>query len=640
MKNHLVNKKLIKLSKIVNWYFRSESRSAFLIRRFTLLIVDITSLFFSYLFTTVIINQNKFTSNYIEFLYLGLITSIIYIFTGHYLGITRYQGSNIFYQLISRNIIIFLIFYLISIFLLRYDLTLNHLYFIFLQFTSLGWLTRYLFRDFLLLISKKEISNNIQVAIYGAGSAGAQLEASLNLTNNYSVKFFLDDSNNLIGRSLHGIPIRSPKKFSKYVNQIDKVLIAMPSIDKERRNNIIKRLENYQVPLLEVPGIDELTSRTAKIDSLRPIPIEVLLGRKQAKPDFNILSNEINDNVICITGAGGSIGSELCRQIIKLKPKRIVMIEQSELSLYELNQELISKTNNIELIPLLGNIQHKEFNNYIFDKYSVEIIFHTAAYKHVPIVENNIIQGIINNVLGTYALCSAASETNIKKFVLISSDKAVRPTNIMGATKRFSEQIVKSFAVREDLKKLSDSKLKKKKFTMVRFGNVLNSSGSVVPLFKKQISEGGPITLTHPEVIRYFMTIAEASQLVIQASFLSEGGEVFILDMGQPMLISELARKMILLSGKKIKSKDNKEGDIEIKTIGLRKGEKLYEELLVDDKAEETAHPLIFKEIETGERFLDMNEKIEAFQRAIKKNDIEETKRLLKKQVPEWVQSD
>ncbi len=627
-----------KLSKIINWYFKSESRSALLIRRFTLLVVDITSLFLSFFLTKLYIYQNNFSINYLEFFYLASITLLIYLFSGHYLGITRYQGSKIFYQLTLRNISIFLIFYFI-IFLFKPNLSFNNIYLIFLQFTSLGWLTRYLFRDLLLLISKKVITNKIQVAIYGAGSAGAQLEASLNLTNNYSVKFFLDDSNNLIGRSLHGIPIKSPNKFSNYSKEIDKVLIAMPSIGKERRNKIIKKIENLGIPLLEVPSIDKLTSKTAKIDSLRPIPIEDLLGRDPAKPNFSILSKVVDDNVICVTGAGGSIGSELCRQIIKLKPKRLVMIEQSELSLYKLNQELILKAKNLDLIPLLGNIQNQEFNTYIFNKYSVETVFHTAAYKHVPIVENNIIQGIINNVLGTYALCSAASMTNIKKFVLISSDKAVRPTNIMGATKRFAEQIVQSFAAQEDIKFSSDLKIKKKKFTMVRFGNVLNSSGSVVPLFKKQISKGGPITLTHPEVIRYFMTISEASQLVIQASFLSEGGEVFILDMGEPMLISELAKKMIRLSGKNLKSKDYPNGDIEIKTVGLRKGEKLYEELLVDDKSIKTSHPLIFKEIETGERFLDMEKNIRNFKTAIIYNDIEETKRLLKKQVPEWVQS-
>ena len=462
-----------------------------------------------------------------------------------------------------------------------------------------------------------------RVVIYGAGSAGAQLERNLSLTNSYKVIYFLDDSSSLIGRSLHGIPINSPQKINSFINDFDMILIALPSVERERVNQIIINLEKFDKPLLQVPSVDQLTSKEVQIDSLNPIPIELLLGRKPAPQDKEECQKVIKNKVICVTGAGGSIGSELCRKIFELKPKKLIMIENSEINLYSINQELISNQIQIELIPILGNILDTEFVGFILKKYNVEIVYHAAAYKHVPLVEKNVLQGLLNNVIGTFSLCKACEEAKVEKFILISTDKAVRPANIMGASKRLAEKIVLSY--QEKVNKNSESNLKNKEiiFTMVRFGNVLNYSGSVIPLFRKQIASGGPLTLTHKDIIRYFMTISEACELVLQASNLAKGGEVFILDMGKPMSIINLAMKMIQLSGKTIKDKANQSGDIEIKTVGLREGEKLYEELLVDKHSKPTSHPLIFKETESNVNFSNIKSHVMKLSNLIKANDTE-----------------
>ena len=323
-----------------------------------------------------------------------------------------------------------------------------------------------------------------------------------------------------------------------------------------------------------------------KIDDLRKIDIKDLLGRELVKPNEKLLKIKITDKVVLVTGAGGSIGSELCRQILSLKPKRLILFEISESSLYQIEQELIKvKPANIEIFPILGSVRDKEIMEYICNYYSVQTIYHAAAYKHVPLVEMNQAEGVLNNALGTLALAEAAIATKVETFVLISTDKAVRPTNTMGATKRVAELVLQAFA------KLQHNTC----FTMVRFGNVLDSSGSVIPLFKKQIEEGGPVTVTDENIVRYFMTIPEAVELVIQASAMGQGGDVFVLDMGEPVRINDLAIKMIQLSGLQVRDKDNPDGDIEIKFIGLRPGEKLFEELLVGDNTQKTENPLIMR---------------------------------------------
>ena len=385
-----------------------------------------------------------------------------------------------------------------------------------------------------------------------------------------------------------------------------------------------------------IPSISELTSGASKIDSIRPISIDDLLGRESAPPDLTLMGKGITNKNICITGAGGSIGSELSRQIINLKPNLLILLENNEHNLYKISQELRSYAKeNISIKPVLGCCTNQKFVEKIFFENKVQRVFHSAAYKHVPIVESNPITGLTNNILSTKAICFAAKKFNLEKVILISSDKAVRPTNIMGASKRLAELIISAFAIEND-KKLS-SENNQTCFSMVRFGNVLESSGSVVPLFKKQISNGGPVTLTHPEVTRYFMTIPEAAQLVVQASVLATGGDLFLLDMGEPLQIKNLAEQMIHLSGNSIRDNKNPEGDIEIVITGLRPGEKLYEELLIESEAVPTEHPLIFRANE--KMFLTLEDfwvNIEKLENALNKLDLDLTMKTLQKLVPEW----
>mgnify|MGYP002820740324 FL=1 len=401
-----------------------------------------------------------------------------------------------------------------------------------------------------------------------------------------------------------------------------------------------KKMQDYQIPVLKVPSIEELTSGKARIDSLRPIEVEDLLGRGSVRPNKELIQGSIDGLNICITGAGGSIGKELCKQIVNHSPNSLIMIDSSETNLYHLEQEINSiclKDEEINLKFILGNVKNFKSISKIFKKNNVDNVFHAAAYKHVPLIELNPIQGIDNNVLSTYSLCKAALLADIKKVTLISTDKAVRPTNIMGASKRLAELIFQAYSSKYNLQEEQHSYPKNyPKFSIVRFGNVLNSSGSVVPLFTKQIAEGGPITLTNENVTRFFMTLPEAAQLVIQATTLSRGGEVFLLDMGSPMKIFDLAKQMIKLSGLKIKDSNNPDGDIEIITTGLRPGEKLYEELLINAESKSTEHPLIFKANEDFIPYEDLIKSISDLENFIEEENIEEVLKVLSNLVPEW----
>ena len=426
------------------------------------------------------------------------------------------------------------------------------------------------------------------VVIYGAGSAGRQLSIALSQSNEYNPVALIDDANEMHRQTINGLEVFSPDNLESLINKknISEVLLAIPSLSRIRRNEIINLLEPYPVTVRSLPSVSDLAQGKVKIDDLRKIDIKDLLGRELVKPNEKLLKIKITDKVVLVTGAGGSIGSELCRQILSLKPKRLILFEISESSLYQIEQELIKvKPANIEIFPILGSVRDKEITEYICNYYSVQTIYHAAAYKHVPLVEMNQAEGVLNNALGTLALAEAAIVAKVETFVLISTDKAVRPTNTMGATKRVAELVLQAFA------KLQHNTC----FTMVRFGNVLDSSGSVIPLFKKQIEEGGPVTVTDINIVRYFMTIPEAVELVIQASAMGKGGDVFVLDMGEPIRINDLAIKMIQLSGLQVRDKDNPDGDIEIKFIGLRPGEKLFEELLVGDNTQKTENPLIMR---------------------------------------------
>tara|TARA_A100001388_G_C28745954_1_gene489485 strand:+ start:31 stop:1212 length:1182 start_codon:yes stop_codon:yes gene_type:complete len=386
-----------------------------------------------------------------------------------------------------------------------------------------------------------------------------------------------------------------------------------------------------------MPSLDDLISGKARFDNIGEINIDCLLRRNPVLPNKKILNN-LKDSIVCVTGAGGSIGGELCRQIINLDVKSLIMIDLSESNLYlidkEIKKELKFKSRSIPVYSILGNCCDKSLLDELIKKYSIEIIFHAAAYKHVPLVEENPLQGLYNNVFSTMSLCQASLNSSVTKLILVSTDKAVRPTNLMGASKRLAELIVQAFAENEK------NKDKSIKFAMVRFGNVLNSSGSVVPLFQEQIRNGGPITLTHPKITRYFMTIVEAAQLVIQASELTEGGEVFLLDMGKPVLILNLAKQMVKLSGLKIKEGSMQNGDIEIKYIGLRSGEKLYEELLIDSECMPTKHNLIYKANESKKEPEFLFDKLEKLNHSICNREIKTVINVLSELIPEWEKSE
>ena len=450
--------------------------------------------------------------------------------------------------------------------------------------SGLRMFARWLFSEVL----SKTNSYSKNVLIYGAGSAGRQLSIALSQSNEYNPVALIDDANEMHRQTINGLEVFSPDNLERLINKnnISEVLLAIPSLSRIRRNEIINLLEPYPVTVRSLPSVSDLAQGKVKIDDLRKIDIKDLLGRELVKPNAKLLKIKISDKVVLVTGAGGSIGSELCRQILSLKPKRLILFEISESSLYQIEQELMkAKPANIEIFPILGSVRDKEITEYICNYYSVQTIYHAAAYKHVPLVEMNQSEGVLNNALGTLALAEAAIATKVETFVLISTDKAVRPTNTMGATKRVAELVLQALA------KMQHNTC----FTMVRFGNVLDSSGSVIPLFKKQIEEGGPVTVTDENIVRYFMTIPEAVELVIQASAMGKGGDVFVLDMGEPIRINDLAIKMIQLSGLQVRDKDNPDGDIEIKFIGLRLGEKLFEELLVGDNTQKTENPLIMR---------------------------------------------
>ena len=479
--------------------------------------------------------------------------------------------------------------------------------------------------------------------IYGAGSAGAQLASALLQGNEIKPVAFIDDNKSLRGSEIQGIKIYSSENLNELIKKykINQVLLAMPSISRSRRREIVDKLEPLPVHVRTIPGMIDLVSGNAELNELREVGLDDLLGRDPVLPNKELLTACIQQKNILVTGAGGSIGSELCRQIILLKPKTLILYEISEYALYAIDNELerIKAKYNlaIELIPLLGSVLDQLRLKHVLQIYDIDTIYHAAAYKHVPLVEHNVIEGVKNNIFGTYYAAKAAFESGVETFVLISTDKAVRPTNIMGASKRFAELILQGLAqVVENNSKISKDQIGTH-FCMVRFGNVLGSSGSVVPLFQAQIHNGGPVTVTHPEIIRYFMTIPEAAQLVIQASAMGTKGEVFVLDMGEPVKILDLAKRMIHLSGLTVKDERNPDGDIEIKITGLRSGEKLYEELLIGDNATGTQHPRIMQAEETSISFYKLTEIINQLGNSIEQYDIENIIKILSNTVSGYV---
>jgi len=449
--------------------------------------------------------------------------------------------------------------------------------------------SRFIARGYLLHSSGAR--GGVRVAIYGAGRAGLQLASALRNGYEYMPVAFIDDKNGLEGATIAGIKVYASDRLPELIvkKKVKEILLAMPSLTKGQQKRILDRLEPLKVKIKVTPPVESLVSGELRVQDVREIEIEDLLGRDPVAPDLKLISTCITGKSVMVTGAGGSIGSELCRQIIRLRPARLILLEMSEFALYSIEQELRTQQNaseiEIELMPFLGSVLEQEKCQRILSTFSVETIYHAAAYKHVPLVEHNPIEGIRNNVFGTLSIAQAAMVTGVTSFVLISTDKAVRPTNVMGSTKRFAELILQAFARQKS----------KTRFCMVRFGNVLGSSGSVVPLFRRQIMAGGPITVTHPEITRYFMTIPEAAQLVLQAGAMGEGGDVFVLDMGEPVKIMDLAKRMVHLSGLEVRAEATPDGTIDIQHVGLRPGEKLYEELLIGENVEGTEHPLIMR---------------------------------------------
>ncbi|MCX8789651.1 polysaccharide biosynthesis protein [Vibrio parahaemolyticus] len=443
------------------------------------------------------------------------------------------------------------------------------------------------------LIAQSYSTQSKEVLIYGAGSGGRQLAMALRSSGDYRVRAFIDGDSTLCNTMILGLPVIAIEDAMPIINKYDvsQVLLAVPSAKRSRRKVILDELAKLPVEVLTVPDMTDIVSGKAKIDELKDVAIEDLLGRDPVAPQQVLLEANIKDKVVMVTGAGGSIGSELCRQIVEQSPKSIILFELSEFGLYQIDRELnqlkLEKGLTCDIIPLLGSVQRQHRLETTMSAFKVQTVYHAAAYKHVPLVEFNVIEGVRNNIYGTYYTACAAIKAGVESFVLISTDKAVRPTNVMGTTKRMAELGLQALADQENAKPNGT------RFCMVRFGNVLGSSGSVIPVFKKQIASGGPVTVTHPEITRFFMTIPEAAQLVIQAGAMGKGGDVFVLDMGESVKITDLACNLIQLSGLEVKSDANPHGDIEIQFSGLRPGEKLYEELLIGDNVKQTAHERI-----------------------------------------------
>jgi FlaA1/EpsC-like NDP-sugar epimerase len=473
-----------------------------------------------------------------------------------------------------------------------------------------------------------------KILIYGAGHTGRELAAAMGNSPEMQVIGFLDDDARLHGQVLNGLPIHNPSQLRLLVSKlgIRHVLLAMPKLLRKRRNEILSEIREAHVAVRTLPSLTDLAQGKISVSDLRDLDIDDLLGREPVMPEKTLMAKHIRNKVVMVTGAGGSIGSELCRQIVAEGPSKLLMIEQSEFALYAIHQELESKTpdSGPTLVPLLASVQDGVRIHDIMTTWHPETVYHAAAYKHVPLVEHNPAEGIRNNVFGTLRTAQAAVNNRVANFVLISTDKAVRPTNIMGASKRLAEMVLQALA--EECASTT--------FCIVRFGNVLGSSGSVVPKFRSQIRAGGPISLTHPEITRYFMTIPEASQLVIQAGAMAMGGDVFVLDMGQPVKIWELARRMIELSGLSMRDEQNPNGDIEIEITGLRPGEKLFEELLIGDNPQATSHPRIMKAHEDFISWPSIDRELKQLEPNLDSNDVNAARKMMGKLVSGYVPSE
>lgn len=474
-----------------------------------------------------------------------------------------------------------------------------------------------------------------KVLIYGAGSAGRQLAGAMANDRLMRAVGFFDDDERLHGQVLNGLRIYDPAELAQWVARLEvsDVLLAMPSTTRQRRNEILEQMRNVGVVVRTLPGLMDLAQGRVQVSDLLELDIDDLLGRDSVPPNALLLGKNIHNKVVLVTGAGGSIGSELCRQILHAGPAKLLLVDSCEFALYTVHHELIKLLADedqagVRLLPLMASVRDEDRMREILQTWRPNTVYHAAAYKHVPMVEHNPAEGVKNNALGTWTVARLALEAGVRDFVLISTDKAVRPTNIMGASKRLAEMILQALAAAAAAQGANT------RFAMVRFGNVLGSSGSVVPLFRKQIKANGPITLTHADITRYFMTIPEAAQLVIQAGAMASGGDVFVLDMGEPVRIIDLARRMVELSGLSVRDEANPAGDIAIEVTGLRPGEKLYEELLIGDNPLPTKHPRIMKAHEEFLPLADLTDRLQVLTQALNANDVPLVRTLLKHLVP------
>lgn len=559
--------------------------------------------------------------------------------SGWYRGLTRYTGSYSLYGLIPRSFLMVLLLLFISTRFYAISPPRSYWVLYWLLFTGGAITMRIVMRDLLLhqietkslsLSSQDEALPSNPTLIYGAGSSGLTLLMALRNDARFKIIGYLDDDPVLHGRTLQNQVIYSPDRLPFLINKfsVNQVLLAMPSIPRHRKRYLVDNLTHHGITVLSIPSLGQLASGSRTVSDLRNVSIEDLLGREPSNPLDNLLDSSVRDKVVLVTGAGGSIGSELCRQISQLGVKHLVILELNEYALYCISKELSTFAPEIKLTCLLGNVLDKGFVSKICGEMGVDTIFHAAAYKHVPLVEKNICAGVSNNIQGTLSVIQAAKDNKIERLMLISTDKAVRPTNIMGASKRICELLIQSAAEEQN----SSGPI----FSMVRFGNVLGSSGSVIPLFHEQIQKGGPVTVTHPAVTRYFMTIPEAVQLVLQSTGMAVGGDVFLLDMGEPVRIADLARQMIELSGLRVKDRNTPDGDISIEFTGLRPGEKLYEELLISAHDQPTDHPLIRRAREPKRDKINLDLIIKQMVIALDNWDERKTYTLIKELVPEF----
>lgn len=560
----------------------------------------------------------------------------IFWFAGLYKTIFRYSGKSVVITItIAMSIYGLLYFSIITVYSISgvprsIGIIQTLVLFFLISGSRLG--TRYL----LTITEKSQKSNlNIPIAlVYGAGNAGRQIVNALETSKKMKVVGFIDDDPLLQGQILNGLYIYSSEDLKNLVNlkKVTHILLALPSLSRIKRNRILKKINEHKVVTSTLPSISDLSEGKISLSDIRELDVGDILGREQILPNKDLLNKNVRSKIVLVTGAGGSIGSELCKQILKLCPLKLLLVEVNEYALYKIHQDLEEikkkvgyKLDNVKLIPLLSSVQDEDRMRHVIKTYMPNTLYHAAAYKHVPLVEENICEGVRNNVLGTLNIAKIAIEQKVSNFVLISSDKAVYPTNIMGASKRLAEICLQALY---EVSKNTETKL-----CLVRFGNVLDSSGSIIPRIKKQIRDGGPVTLTHLDVTRYFMTIPEAAQLVIQAGAMSRGTDVFLLEMGDPIKILDMMKRVILLSGLTIKDKDNADGDIEIQIIGLRPGEKLHEELFLGNNPQKTEHPKILKAEENFIPWINLERELEKLETLLDQNQVDEVIKILQKLV-------